>query len=434
MLESRSPVAKLASHLARRCEEQHRTSLKSDNIMKRNVVFIISVGLLIAHASTQMAGGAAPKAAKRKTDAAAKDGAVEVKLVRVPGRGIQPQAAVDADGTLHLIYFGDEPATGNIYYVRKLPGAETFSEPLRVNSQSGSAIAVGSIRGAQLALGKANRVHVAWNGSGNAEPKVNVKYGSPMLYARMRDDGDAFEPQRMVNREAFLLDGGGSVAADPEGNVYVVWHSGDGEANRRVWVARSTDDGATFAPERPADAGKNGACGCCGLKSFADSEGTIYVLYRSARESVNRDMMLLTSVDHAKTFRSETAGKWMVGICPMSSEAFVDGPQAVTAAWETDGQVFFSQFNKKQRILSQPTAAPGSPSGRKHPALAVNGRGHTMLVWTEGTGWQRGGALAWQEFDENGKPTKAKGQTDGIPVWSFAAVYAEPDDSFVILY
>jgi hypothetical protein len=402
--------------------------------MKRDVIIVFILLFLVALANTQTACGAAPKTAKRKMDPAAKEGAVEVKLVRVPERGIQPQAAVDSEGTLHLIYFGDEPEAGNVYYVRKLPGAEQFSRPLRVNSQSGSAIAVGSIRGAQLALGKANRMHVAWNGSRKAEPKVNVKYGSPMLYTRMADDGDHFEPQRMVNRAAFLLDGGGSVAADQAGNVYVVWHSGDGEANRRVWVARSTDEGATFAPETPADAGKDGACGCCGLKAFADREGTIYVLYRSARENVHRDMMLLTSSDRANSFRCETAGEWMVDLCPMSSEAFVDGPQAVKAGWETDGQVFMARIDKKQGLLSQPTAAPGSPGGRKHPALAVNGRGHTILVWTEGTGWQRGGALAWQVFDEKGMPTKARGRTDGIPVWSFAAVYPEPDDSFVILY
>jgi hypothetical protein len=145
-------------------------------------------------------------------------------------------------------------------------------------------------------------------------------------------------------------------------------------------------------------------------------------------------MMLLTSADCGKTFRNEKAGEWMVAQCPMSSEAFVDGPEAVTAAWETNGQVFFSRIDKKERLLSQRISPAGSPGGRKHPALAVNGRGETILVWTEGTGWQRGGALAWQVFDENGKSTRAKGRSDGIPIWSFAAVYAEPDDSFAIVY
>jgi hypothetical protein len=39
-----------------------------------------------------------------------------------------------------------------------------------------------------------------------------------------------------------------------------------------------------------------------------------------------------------------------------------------------------------------------------------------LLVWTEGTGWQRGGSLAWQLFDANGQPTNEKGRVDGIDV------------------
>src|SRR6185436_2512441 len=107
----------------------------------------------------------------------------------------------------------------------------------------------------------------------------------------------------------------------------------------------------------------------------------------------------------------------------------------LVTAWETDGQVYFSQIEKKKRLPSRPIAAPGNAAGRKHPALAVNGRGDTILVWTEGTGWERGGALAWQVFDANGKPTGARGRIpDAIPVWSFAAVYAAQDGSFVIIH
>ncbi len=316
-------------------------------------------------------------------------------------------------------------------------GREKFSKPLRVNSQPGSAIAIGSIRGAHLALGKANRVHVAWNGSNKAEPKGAAKYGNPMLYTRMADDGTQFEPQRNVIRAAYGLDGGGSLAADLDGNVYVAWHAGDGtgEANRRVWIVRSTDEGEVFDEERPVDADRQGVCGCCGMNAFADRQGTLHLFYRSAREKVNRDMVLLTSSNHGKSFRGAVADRWAIAACPMSSEAFADAGDSVLAAWESDGQVRFSRIDKKQQLSSRPVAAPGSPAGRKHPALAVNGRGEIILVWTEGTGWERGGALAWQVFDETGKPTGTRGRLENaIPVWGFAAVYTAPDDSFVILH
>ena len=38
------------------------------------------------------------------------------------------------------------------------------------------------------------------------------------------DEDGQFEPQRNLMQETFALDGGGSVAADAEGNVYVAWH------------------------------------------------------------------------------------------------------------------------------------------------------------------------------------------------------------------
>ena len=69
-----------------------------------------------------------------------------------------------------------------------------------------------------------------------------------------------------------------------------------------------------------------------------------------------------------------------------------------------------------------------------YPALAVNGSDEVLLVWTEGTGWQRGGSFAWQLLDEQGRVTSTRGRSPGIPVWSFAAAYARPNGSFVILY
>ena len=83
---------------------------------------------------------------------------VAVALVRVPQGGIQPDATLDSHGTLHLLYFAGEPRGGNLFYVRSTNYGQTFSTPIRVNSQEGSAIATGTIRGGQLAVG----VHRSW--------------------------------------------------------------------------------------------------------------------------------------------------------------------------------------------------------------------------------------------------------------------------------
>nr|MDQ2687308.1 hypothetical protein [Armatimonadota bacterium] len=81
--------------------------------------------------------------------------AAPVSLLQTPNDGIQPQAVVDAGGTLHLLYYKGDPAHGDLFYVHKKLGQDgPFSVPLRVNSQSHSAIATGTIRGGQIAVGR----------------------------------------------------------------------------------------------------------------------------------------------------------------------------------------------------------------------------------------------------------------------------------------
>src|SRR5262245_19247955 len=94
--------------------------------------------------------------------------ACQVHLLRTPDNGIQPQAVVDWKGPVHLIYFKGEPRGGDIFYVRREPGQQDFSKPIKVNTQPHTAMAMGTIRGAQLAVGKNGCVHVVWDGMGEA--------------------------------------------------------------------------------------------------------------------------------------------------------------------------------------------------------------------------------------------------------------------------
>ena len=369
--------------------------------------------------------------------------ASEVRLERVPNRGIQPQAVVDPQGTLHLLYFSGDPAGGDLFYVKRPPGAGDFSTPVRVNSQPGSAIAAGTIRGGQLALGRNGLVHVAWNGSSKAQPKgpknpemaADSPYnGTPMLYAR--SSGSGFEPQRNLMQSTFALDGGGTVTADGQGNVMVAWHAASkgqakGEAGRAVWAARSSDDGATFASEAriSPDPGE-GACACCGMRMFAAISGAVYGLYRSAEQTVHRDIHLLSAQSPTGPFRDTLLDPWNIGACPMSSISFAEGSGEVVAAWETAGQIHWSAIPPR----GKPNAAPDSGLNRKHPTIARSAGGRLLLAWSEGTGWKKGGSIAWQVYGAAGKPDGTPGSAPDLPAWSFPSAVALPDGGFLILY
>jgi len=363
-----------------------------------------------------------------------------VSMIRVPNGGIQPQIAIDDKGVVHMLYFSGEAAHGDLYYVRSGDGGATFSVPIKVNSHPGSAIATGNIRGAHVAIGRQGRVYVAWNGTYELDrPETDQPWMKhPMLFARLNDARTGFEPERNLIRAAYGLDGGGAIAADNAGDVYVFWHAPapgtEGEGNRRIWVARSTDDGETFAAEKPASEQPTGACGCCGMSAFADSRNNVYALYRSATEIVHRDIYLLYSNDRGETFRGTDVSQWNIGACTMSMENLSESPAGILAAWETMGNVYYGIINSATGRMSAPIGALGEAKGRKYPSVAGNSRGETLLAWAEGTKWGKGGSVAWQVFDKNGEPEGAAGRADGVPPWSLVAAFARPDGGFTLVY
>jgi hypothetical protein len=402
------------------------------------VVFAFGLALATAVLITETA------ACVGGTDEGALGAAAQVITRRVPNGGLQPEAVVDASGTLHLLYFSGDPANGDLYYVRSSDMGETFSKPVRVNSQPGSAIATGTIRGGQLAIGRGGRVHVGWNGSDAAVPRAPVnpqmkRASAPYLYSRSNAAGTRFEPQRNINDRIYTLDGGGSIAADDAGNVYAAWHGNavgepGGEDHRKVWITRSQDDGATFSPVAPAWNNPTGACGCCQVRLLATPSSGLALLYRSATNMSARDVYLLVSQDHGRTFAGSRVQPWTLNACPMTSMSLAASGSRVEAAWETAGQVYFGDvFAEAARIPAfQP--APGKAGARKYPALAISPEGETLLVWAEGAAWARGGSIAWQVYGKDGRPSGAAGVAPSLPAWSFAAAVARPDGGFVVLY
>jgi hypothetical protein len=256
-----------------------------------------------------------------------------------------------------------------------------------------------------------------------------------MLYSRLNASHTAFEPERNLMTRTFGLDGGGAVAADSAGHVYVSWHgktsgAAAGETGREVWIAESNDDGKTFAAERPAWKEPTGACGCCGLAIFADSTGALRILYRAATGNVHRDIYLLTSPDSGSDFGGRKLDTWQINACPMTSMDFAQAAKKIEGAWETGGQVYFEDLTASN---AAPVEATAEGKNRKHPRIAIAPNGETLMAWTEGTGWSRGGSLAWQLYDPAGKPIGKEFTAPGVPAWSFGAVVAKPG-GFLIIY
>ena len=347
-----------------------------------------------------------------------------VTLLRLPEGGRLPRAVIDGGGTAHVVYFEGDPRAGDLRYVTRAPGAPAWSDPWRVNSRPGTVVGIGPIDGGQIALGRDGRLHVVWFKLGRTE----------FLYTRTNDAGTGFEPQfALAAGEG--VEAGPSVAADPSGNVYVFWHSGEPpDAERAVFMTASRDEGRTFSPARPVSPAAEGACDCCGLHALAGasglSDGELYVSYRGAGDNVRRGQRLLMSGDGGRTFGDWLLDPWEINACPISTTSLANGPAGVTVAWETEGQVYFEEIH----VVDPPRSPAGEVlARRKNPAVAVNDRHETLLVWGDGPGWQSGGTFHWQLFG-GGRTAVDRGTGPEIPEGSLAAVVAEPDGRFLVVF
>ena len=343
----------------------------------------------------------------------------EVSSLRVPNGGISPQCQTDAKGTTHMIYYKGSPQSGDIFYTTRKKGSSDFEPSVRVNSLAGSAVAMGTIRAAQMSLGKDNSVHVVWNGSEKAK--------GLFLYSKSLGEGK-FSSQEDMSGLTAHIDGGGSVAANDKGMVYIIWHANKkgttGEENRRVFVATSNNNGESFEKEKEASPENLGICPCCSLKAFAKGH-ELTVLFRGAK-GANRDVYQILSTDNGKSFKSKNISKWRAQQCPMSSQSVNPGKNGFIKAWESDGKISFaSELGKTMSISGK--------GNRKHPVIVENKSGSFLVAWAEGTGWNKGGDLCWQEISSSGRPlSPIKRIKDGVKVWSTVSAFADGDKFFIV--
>ncbi|HRJ11337.1 MAG TPA: hypothetical protein PLP58_22340, partial [Prosthecobacter sp.] len=198
-----------------------------------------------------------------------------------------------------------------------------------------------------------------------------------------------------------------------------------GEGARLVYARHSADDGRTFSEPQPLNEEKPGVCACCSLRAHLAADGTLTVLYRGAPEPAARGMIQLTHGAGRTTLTP--LDDWRVARCPMSSASLLPAGPSLRAAWENDGQILTG-------LLGEPAAAAQKigPGNAKHPALAQNAKGQTLIASVIGSGWAKAGTLRWDLLEAQGTPADS-GEGGKLPVWSHPAAYARPDGTFVIL-
>lgn len=333
--------------------------------MTRNRCFLITCFLFVlscAHPNPDL---------RSDVSSASTGGAVEWEAKpRSLGSGSGAQLWVRASESINMLYAApNQEGQQDLFLATSNDVGDTFSKPIRVNSESGEVRAHGE-NDPQLKQGKGSEIYAVWEG------------GQDITFARSVNFEKSFTPPIRVNDDSektshsFL-----TMEVAPDGTIYVAWLDGrDKKMNitgtSSLYISRSIDKGKSF--EKNVKVAGN-ICPCCRPSLAFGSSGEVFVAWRHVFENDERIVMVASSLDGGATWNAVPVAKkgWKINGCAHSGPAlgYVDGKLIV--AWLTaedgkavlkaarsadDGKTFESLKEINGRVLDS-----------NHPHLTVVG-------------------------------------------------------------
>jgi hypothetical protein len=354
----------------------------------------------------------------------------QVKVVHAPEKCLVPDVLVDSKGVLHMVYGLEHHA----YYVRSTDNGATFSAAARVDATGLVETKMGE-RGPKLALGKDGIVHAVWMDEWAPGVKTYVRY------SRSTDGGKSFEPVKSLSSMSGI--DGVTVAADGQGNVISFWHvmaEPKPEVKSATWLfmARSTDNGATFRPDEKLNLSNLSglACSMCMMRARAGADGNVYLAFRSGVDSI-RDFYVLKGRATENRFTAVRVNEdnWKIDFCPMC------GPELTLAADGRSLCAFMSRNRVYWAVADSPgdafrlhASTPANEENEIYPTAVANSRGDVLLVWQVGPMATKGTAnVKWARYTGDGKPTGDTGEVGKSFAGTKATAFVGTDDNFYII-
>jgi hypothetical protein len=299
--------------------------------------------------------------------------ALELAVGERSARPQQPQAAVDSQGMIHVVY----GVRNTIYYCRSTDRGKSFSTPSELPDLG--VVALGMRRGPRIAVVDGQVCVTAIGG-----PEGLGKDGD-VLACRSADGGKTWQgPIRVNDAPNAAREGLHGMASGSDGLLCCVWLDLR-HGKTEVMSSTSRDHGATWTSNVLVYRSPDGSvCECCHPSVAIGRDQRVHVLWRNSLAG-NRDMYVATSSDGGHTFGAGMmigTDHWPLEACPMDGGAIAClADNSIGAVWRRDDVVNLQ--------LPQQTLVRSLGEGEQ-PWISANEQG-AFVVWLK----RRAGAALW---------------------------------------
>jgi hypothetical protein len=315
----------------------------------------------------------------------------QIKVVEGSSQVSPPAMQFDRAGALHLAWFEKTGETRALRTVRVTDGGKTVSAPVQVNRADTEPDAMHQAPG--LATGSNKEVYATWSTPAHMPGSF---FATNLRMARSLDGGLTFEPPIVVNDDDNPINHSfEQVQAGSNGTVTVAWldNRGKDKSGAGAIVACSQDGGKTVGKNLTID---GMACPCCRPSVAAAPDGSLWVAWRKTFERNVRDVVLARSTDHGATFSSPILVRrdgWVFSACPHRGPSIAfDRHGRLYVGWYTEGtdeqpRLLFATSDDQGKTFSEPlmlhTSTTSLPDQLR---MAVHPSGAVVAVWEEVTG------------------------------------------------
>jgi hypothetical protein len=348
--------------------------------------------------------------------------------------GRDPQIGVRASGELFLT----KVEGGNLWLHTSHDGGDSFDEGVRANDVEGE-VSSQSEASPLLNVRTMHEFYILWQR--RAEGATKLRFARSMNWGRSFSKAIDVDPAGAASQSFFTM------SVSPKGVIYAAWLDGRDRSKMggsAVYVARSTDRGATFEKGVRASLDANvEVCPCC-RPSIAFSGGdTMHVSWRAVFDNNVRDFVIATSTDGGQSWGKAARvaeDNWSINGCPHSGSSMAllgkrlyvswytvrEGSSEINLAHSDDGGRTFSG----RRSLSENLLDPN------HPALFELGGKVVALFQARdpkaNSGWGKVAAYL-REVDSDGRlsPLVRIGQAEGSASYP-TLVWEAPGRLFVV--
>ncbi|HMI50373.1 MAG TPA: sialidase family protein [Candidatus Saccharimonadales bacterium] len=349
-----------------------------------------------------------------------------------------PQIAVSSAGMISLLALYQDGATTRVGFTMSHDGGDHFM-PVKPVSGEGATISAHGENNPMMAV-SSRTVYALWE---QTQPD-GVK---DLVVARSLNAGQTFEvPVRVNDNKTPSFHGFASIAAGTNGDVYIAWLDGrdapESPGTFDIYLARSTDRGATFGPNmRVARSG----CPCCRPYVALGKAGEVFVAWRKVFPGSIRDLVVSASNDGGQTFYRSTRvaeDGWRIQGCPESGASLLASKDRLYVAWMTGGpdgraRIQLSWSDDGGADFHAPLIASDDIRDSNHAALSQSETNRILLSFQGRLGspseaqWSKTSAFVAEiQGDKLSKP-QALGN-DGLTV-SYPASAIGPDgNAFVV--